>query len=80
MEKLESSRDTAVSDKRHGSVISHYRASPVLKPATLHNLLIKRSNAYVAKGLWAEALNDANKVGCILSQGLALVNGSSPGS
>ena len=80
MEKLQSSGDTAVSDKWHGSAIFHYPASPVLKPATLQNLLIKRSNAYMAKGLWVEALNDANKVPCILLQVLAFVNGSSPGS
>ncbi|KAN0087925.1 hypothetical protein V8E55_006546 [Tylopilus felleus] len=34
---------------------------PVLKPTTLRNLLRKRSQAYTAKGLWVEALNDANK-------------------
>ncbi|KAN0088041.1 hypothetical protein V8E55_006662 [Tylopilus felleus] len=28
----------------------------------VQNLLIKRSQAYMAKGLWVEALNDANKV------------------
>ena len=80
MEKPQSSGDTAVGDKRHGSAVFHYPASPVLKPATLQNLLIKRSNAYMAKGLWMEALNDTNKVRCILSQGLALVNKSSPGN
>ena len=80
MEKLHSSGDTARSDKQHGSAVFHYPASPVLKPATLQNLLIKRSNAYMAKGLWLEALNDANRVRCILSQGLALLNRSSPGS
>ena len=61
MEKLESSGDTAVSDKQHGGAVSHYPTSP-LKPGTLHNLLIKRSKAYMAKGLWVDALNDANNV------------------
>ena len=64
MEKLESSRDTAMSDERHGGAVSHYPTSLVLKPAMVQNLLIKRSKAYMAKGLWVEALNDANKVRC----------------
>ena len=74
MEKLDSNGDTAVSDERHAGTVSHYLASPVFKPATLQNLLIKRSNAYMAKGLWAEALNDANKVCCSVSHTLVLVN------
>ncbi|KAN0101233.1 hypothetical protein V8E55_001217, partial [Tylopilus felleus] len=61
LEKLESSGDLAVSNERHGAV-SHYPTSLVLKPATVQNLLIKRSKAYMAKGLTVEALNDANKV------------------
>ena len=65
MEKLESSGDTAVSDERHGGAV---------KPATLQNLLMKRSQAYMAKGLWVEALNDANKVRCSVSHKLVLVN------
>ena len=68
MEKLESSGDTAVSDGRHGGAVSHYPTSLALKPATLQNLLIKRSKAYMAKGLWEEALNDANTVRCCVAQ------------
>ena len=64
MEKLESSGDTAVSNEQHGGAVSHYPTSPVLKPGVVQNLLIKRSKAYVAKGLWVEALNDASKVRC----------------
>ena len=75
MEKLESSGDTAVSEERHGAAASHYPTSLVLKPATLQNLIIKRSKAYVAKGLWVEALNDAKKVRFSVSHKLVLVNG-----
>ena len=76
MEKLpvESSGDTAVGDEPHGGAVSHYPTSLVLKPAILQNLLIKRSQAYVAKGLWEEALNDANKVRCAVLHKLVLVN------
>ena len=74
MEKLESSRDTAVSDERHGGAVSHDPTSLVVKPATLQNLLMKRSQAYMAKGLWVEALNDVNKVRCSVSYQLVLVN------
>ena len=80
MEKLESIGDTAVSDERHGGAISHYPTSLPLKPATLRNLLIKRSLAYAAKGLWEEALNDANKVRFSLSHKLVLINRQSPGN
>ncbi|KAN0101238.1 hypothetical protein V8E55_001222 [Tylopilus felleus] len=62
MEKLESCGDTAVSDEQHGGAVSHYPTSLVVKPAMVQNLLIKRSKAYMAKGLCVEALNDANKV------------------
>ncbi|KAN0087988.1 hypothetical protein V8E55_006609 [Tylopilus felleus] len=62
MEKLESSGDTAASDDRYSGAVSHYPTSSAVKPTMLQNLLIKRSKAYMAKGLWVEALNDANKV------------------
>ena len=64
MEKLESSGDTAASDDRYSGAVSHYPTSSAVKPTMLQNLLIKRSKAYMAKGLWVEALNDANKVRC----------------
>ena len=64
MEKLESRGEIAVRDEPHGGAISPYTTSLVLKPSTLQNLLMKRSEAYMAKSLWVEALNDANKVRC----------------
>ena len=72
MEKLESVGSTAASDEQHGGATSHYPTS--LKPVTVQNLLMKRSQAYMAKGLWVEALNDANKVRCSVSHKLVLVN------
>ena len=74
MEKLESSGETAVSDERHGGAVSHYPTSLAFKPASLQNLLMKRCQAYMAKGLWVEVLNDANKVRCSVSHKLVLVN------
>ena len=74
MEKLESGGDTAVSNERHGGAVSHYPTSLVLKPITLRDLLIKRSKAYMVKGLWVEALNDANKVRCSMLHKVVLVN------
>ena len=79
MEKLESSEDTAVSDEQHGGAVPYCPTSLVLNPVTLQNLLIKRSKAYTAKGLWVEALNDANKVRCSVSHKLVLTNRWSPG-
>ena len=74
MEKLESNGDTAVSDERHGGAVSHYPTSLVLKPVTLQNLLIKRSKAYTTKGLFMEALNDADKVRRSMSHKVVLIN------
>ena len=74
MEKLESCGDTAVSDEQHGGAVSHYLTSLVVKPAMVQNLLIKRSKAYMAKGLCVEALNDANKVRCCMLHKVVLVN------
>ena len=62
MEKLQGSGDTATSAERNSDAVSHCSAPLVVNPATLQNLLIKRSKAYMAKGLWMEALHDANKV------------------
>ena len=77
IEKLESHGDTTISAKQHSGAISHY--PPSLQPTMLRNLLIKRSKAYMAKGLLVEALNDAKKVRCFVSCRLAFVNRSLPG-
>ena len=77
IEKLESPGDTTMSAKQHSGAISHY--PPSLKPAMLRNLLIKRSKAYMTKGLLMESLNDAKKVRYFVLWRFAFVNRSLPG-
>lgn len=60
--KLEDFGDTAMGTERCDEVISQYSAALSLDPATPQNLLIKRNKAYLAKGLWKDALDDANAV------------------
>ena len=66
MEKLESSQDTVMSAERHIG-IPHYPTPLVLNPVMLQSILTKRSKAYLAKGLWVQALSDATKVRCFVS-------------
>ena len=78
--KLEGLGDTAMSAGRHDVAISQYSVALSLNPAAPQGLFIKRSKAYLAKGLWQDALNDANKVCPFVSRRLALADVSSPGN
>ena len=72
--KLENLGDTAMGIELYDDAISHYSDALLLHPVTPLPCLIKRSKAYVAKGLWEQALNDANKVRSFVSRRLALAN------
>ena len=72
--KLENLGDTAMGIERYDDAISHYSEALHLHPVTPLSFLLKRSKAYVAKGLWEQALNDANKVRFFASRRLALIN------
>ena len=74
--KLESLGDVAMSDERHGDAISHYSVALSFDPTVRKGLFIKRSKAYMAKSLWKEALNDANKVRPAVPCRLVLVHRS----
>ncbi|KAN0088020.1 hypothetical protein V8E55_006641 [Tylopilus felleus] len=60
--KLENFGDTAMGIEQYDDAISHYSEALLLHPVTHLSFLLKRSKAYVAKGLWEQALNDADKV------------------
>ena len=71
--KLEDLGDTAMSTRHYNEAISQYSAALSLNPVALslnpvapQGLFVKRSKAYMAGGLWEDALNDANKV-CVPS-------------
>ena len=65
--------------QHYDEAISQYSAALALVPVAPQGLFIKRSKAYIARGLWDAALNDANKVCHFVSCRLALVDISSPG-
>jgi len=74
--KLEHLGDAAMNAQRHGEAISVYSAALSLDPpAPLEGLFIRRSKAYIARGRWGDALNDANQVRSFLSRGFILVDG-----
>jgi tetratricopeptide (TPR) repeat protein len=70
--KLEGLGDTAMSAELHDVAISRYSVVLSLNPAAPQGLFIKRSKAYTARGLWEDALNDANKVCPFVSRRLVL--------
>ena len=48
--------------RHYDEAVSQYSAALSLDPVAPQGLCIKRSKAYIARGLWDAALNDANKV------------------
>ena len=77
--KLEGLGDTAMNAERHDVAISQYSVALSLNPAAPQGLFIKRSNAYIARGLWQDALNDANKARPFVPCRLVLIDASSLG-
>ena len=60
--------------EQYDDAISHYSEALLLCPVTPLPILLKRSEAYMAKDLWERALNDADKVCPFASRRLALAN------
>lgn len=60
--ELGANGDIEMNALRYGEAISQYTAALSLGPIDLQDLLAKRSKAYIMKGLWEDALNDANEV------------------
>ena len=77
--KLEHLGDTAMNAQRLDEAISTYSSALSLEPAAPSGLLVKRSNAYVARSFWEKALNDANEVRSFFLLWYDLVNARSLG-
>ena len=60
-ERLEYLGDVAADKQQHDDAITQYSAALSLDLPIPH-VFIKRSKAYMAKGLWEDALDDANQV------------------
>lgn len=60
--KLENLGDIAMNANEYDEAILSYTTALLLNPATLRDLLGKRSKAHASKGDWEDALNDANYV------------------
>ena len=72
--KLENLGDTAMGIEQYDDAIFHYSEALLLHPVTPLPFLLKRSKAYMSKGMWEQALNDANKVRPFVSRRLAVTN------
>jgi len=72
--KLEYLGDASMNAQRLDSAIAEYSAALSLDPPISQNLFIRRSKAYIARGLWKDALNDANKVRFFVSCRFILVD------
>ena len=66
IDALEALGDTALHSGEYDNAISRYTSAMSLDPSSPVNILLKRSRARASKGLWQDALTDANEV-CILS-------------
>ncbi|KAF8121561.1 hypothetical protein EV363DRAFT_1421156 [Boletus edulis] len=54
--------DVAMEAQQHDEAIAWYSDALALNPTAPQALLIKRSKAYILKGLWKEALDDADEI------------------
>ena len=63
----------------YDEAISQYSVALALDPVTQQGLFIKRIKGYMARSLWLDALNDANKVCSFVLRRPVLVDISSPG-
>jgi hypothetical protein len=68
-----------MSAEQHDVAISQYSVALSLNPVAPQSLFIKRSKAYIARGLCQDALNDAKQVRSFVSRRLVLVDVSSLG-
>lgn len=48
--------------QQYDEAISHFSTALSLDPATSQALFIRRSRAHAARGMWEDALSDANEV------------------
>jgi len=66
--------------QRHDKAISEYSAALSFDPASSQGIFVKRSKTYMAKGLWKDALNDADQVRSFVSRRSILVDVSLSGN
>ena len=59
---LEDLGDTALTSQEHDEAIARYSSALSLDPTSRVDLLVKRSKARASKGLWEDALTDADDV------------------
>ncbi|KAF8127365.1 hypothetical protein EV363DRAFT_1344502 [Boletus edulis] len=60
--KLEYMGDIAISAQQLDEAITQYSTALSLHPVTPQGVFMKRSKAYIAKGLWEDAIDDTNQV------------------
>ena len=62
IDKLESLGNMALKSGDHDNAIARYTSALSLNPSNPIDILVKRSEARASKGLWVDALTDANRV------------------
>ena len=71
---LEGLGDTALSCGKHDEAIVRYTFALSLSPSNPINILVKRSTARATKGLWEDALTDANEVRYVIFDSSLLIH------
>lgn len=66
-EQLERLGDSATENWRHDDALKYYSAALSIQPADTPGYFIMRSKSRMAKGLWEDALDDANEVSSVVS-------------
>ncbi|KAF8122975.1 hypothetical protein EV363DRAFT_1229696 [Boletus edulis] len=61
-QKLDGHGDAAMKAQQHDEAILRYSAALALNATATPTLLVKRSETYAEKGLWKEALDDADNI------------------
>lgn len=67
-ETLERFGDEAMDRRRHEEALKHYSAALSIHPVNTARFFILRSKVCMKKGLWEDALGDANRVSSIVSR------------
>jgi len=78
-ENLDWYGDAAMDNRRHGEALKYYLAALSIQPANTQGFFIMESKVCAARGLWDDALDNADKAGFIVLRKSSRANVESSG-